>query len=85
MSLPLPALCESQQHQESGTQEEVMSLPRNGLPPPHLLICYSSFDGLAHVKAVMQLAAFIQQHMATQVEHMTFHDPIGIRQADKKL
>ncbi|XP_054464605.1 interleukin-17 receptor D [Anoplopoma fimbria] len=55
------------QHQESGTQEEVMSLPRKRLTPPRLLICYSSYDGPAHVKAVMQLGAFIQQHMATQV------------------
>ncbi|XP_031732418.1 interleukin-17 receptor D [Anarrhichthys ocellatus] len=55
------------QHQESGTQEEVMSLTRKRLTPPRLLICYSSYDGPAHVKAVMQLGAFIQQHMATQV------------------
>ncbi|XP_042348212.1 interleukin-17 receptor D [Plectropomus leopardus] len=55
------------QHQESGTQEEVMSLQRNRQTPPRLLICYSSYDGPAHVKAVMQLGAFIQQHMATQV------------------
>ncbi|XP_044066261.1 interleukin-17 receptor D isoform X2 [Siniperca chuatsi] len=55
------------QHQESGTQEEVMALPRNRLTPPRLLICYSSYDGPAHVKAVMHLGAFIQQHMATQV------------------
>ncbi|XP_071331645.1 interleukin-17 receptor D [Trachinotus anak] len=55
------------QHQESGTQEEVLSLPRSKLTPPRLLICYSSYDGPAHVKAVMQLGAFIQQHMATQV------------------
>ncbi|XP_033484146.1 interleukin-17 receptor D [Epinephelus lanceolatus] len=55
------------QHKESGTQEEVTSLQRNRLTPPRLLICYSSTDGPAHVKAVMQLGAFIQQHMATQV------------------
>ncbi|XP_029292159.1 interleukin-17 receptor D [Cottoperca gobio] len=55
------------QHQESGTLEEVMSLPRNRPTPPRLLICYSSYDGPAHVKAVMRLGAFIQQHMATQV------------------
>lgn len=73
LSLPLPAPCEIQHHQESSTQEEVVSLPRNRLTPPRLLICYSSYDGSAHVKAVMQLGAFIQQHMATQVEDMTFH------------
>ncbi|XP_041802182.1 interleukin-17 receptor D [Chelmon rostratus] len=66
-SLPLSALCEVQHHQESGTQEEAVVLQRNGLTPPRLLICYSSYDGPAHVKAVMQLGAFIQQHMATQV------------------
>ncbi|GAA6223553.1 interleukin-17 receptor D-like [Lates japonicus] len=55
------------QHQESGTQEEVVLLSRSRLTPPRLLICYSSYDGPAHVKAVMQLGAFIQQHMATQV------------------
>ncbi|XP_074498936.1 interleukin-17 receptor D isoform X2 [Sebastes fasciatus] len=54
-------------HQESGAQEEVMSLTSNRLTPPRLLICYSSCDGPAHVKAIMQLGAFIQQHMATQV------------------
>lgn len=63
------------QHQESGTQEETMSLPRNRLTPPRLLICYSSYDGPAHVKAVMQLGAFVQQHMATQVVGLTFHGP----------
>ncbi|XP_064155749.1 interleukin-17 receptor D [Anguilla rostrata] len=35
--------------------------------PPRLLICYSNVDGPAHVRAVMLLAAFIQQHFATQV------------------
>ncbi|KAG7239869.1 hypothetical protein INR49_030603 [Caranx melampygus] len=55
------------QHQESGTQEEVVTLPKTRLTPPRLLFCYSSYDGPAHVKAVMQLGAFIQQHMATQV------------------
>nr|XP_040049801.1 interleukin-17 receptor D [Gasterosteus aculeatus aculeatus] len=56
-----------EQHRESRTPGEVMSLARKRLNPPRLLICYSSFDGPAHVKAVMQLGAFIQQHMATQV------------------
>ncbi|KAM9351221.1 interleukin-17 receptor D [Symphorus nematophorus] len=67
LSSPLPTSCDVQHHQESGTQEEVVLLPRNRLTPPRLLICYSSYDGPAHVKAVMQLGAFIQQHMATQV------------------
>ncbi|XP_078110451.1 interleukin-17 receptor D isoform X5 [Sander vitreus] len=55
------------EHLESGTQEEVMPLSKNRPTPPRLLICYSSRDGPAHVNAVMQLGAFIQQHMATQV------------------
>ncbi|KAM4563232.1 interleukin-17 receptor D [Odontesthes bonariensis] len=55
------------QYEESGTQEEVVSLPEARLTPPHLLMCYSSNDGPTHVKAVMQLGSFIQQHMATQV------------------
>lgn len=73
LSLPLPALCEVQHHQENRTQEEVVALQRNRQTPPRLLICYSSYDGAAHVKAVMQLGAFIQQHMATQVVDGTFH------------
>lgn len=74
LSLPIPA-SDDIRHGESGTPEEVVSLPGNGLTPPRLLICYSSYDGPAHVKAVMQLGAFIQQHMATQVEDVTFHGP----------
>ena len=70
LPLPIPALCE--ENEESGTPEEVVSLPRTRLTPPRLLICYSSYDGPAHVKAVMQLGAFIQQHMATQVVDVTF-------------
>lgn len=38
--------------------------------PPRLLICYSNNDGPAHVKVVLQLAAFLQKHMATQVSHI---------------
>ncbi|XP_058499730.1 interleukin-17 receptor D [Solea solea] len=55
------------QYEDSMCQEEVVSLPRSRLTPPRLLICYSSNDGAAHVKAVMRLGAFIQQHMATKV------------------
>lgn len=77
---PVTSVCEMQpdlffvtrsdiikEHQESQTQEEVVAMPRHRLTPPRLLICYSSYDGPAHVKAVMQLGSFIQQHMATQV------------------
>ena len=55
------------QYEDDKAQEETFSLPRSKLTPPRLLICYSSYDGPAHVKAVMQLGAFIQQHMATKV------------------
>ncbi|XP_047439057.1 interleukin-17 receptor D [Mugil cephalus] len=55
------------QHEESGAPEEVVSLQSNRPTPPRLLICYSGRDGAAHVRVVMQLGAFIQQHMATQV------------------
>lgn len=54
-----------QQQDRRATQEEVTSLTSS--KPPQLLICYSSHDGPAHVRAVTQLAVFIQQHMATQV------------------
>lgn len=56
--------------QEGGATHngEAVALPRGKMTaPPRLLICYSSRDGPAHFKAVMQLGAFIQQHMATQV------------------
>ncbi|XP_041859751.1 interleukin-17 receptor D [Melanotaenia boesemani] len=55
------------QHEQGVTQEEMVSLPGQKLTPPRLLICYSNHDGPSHVKSVMQLGAFIQQHMATQV------------------
>ncbi|CAJ1055405.1 interleukin-17 receptor D [Xyrichtys novacula] len=55
------------QDEERGTQGEVVALPGHRLTPPRLLMCYSSNDGPSHIKAVMQLGAFIQQHMATQV------------------
>lgn len=68
--LPSPAPSDFQHGPESGTTDsgEVVVLPRGKMTaPPRLLICYSSRDGPAHVKAVMQLGAFIQQHLATQV------------------
>lgn len=52
---------------EQQDPEEVVSLPVDRPVPPRLLVCYSSNDGRAHVEAVLQLAAFIQQHMAAQV------------------
>ncbi|XP_041713977.1 interleukin-17 receptor D [Coregonus clupeaformis] len=55
-----------EQHLGKNGNEEHVSLT-SMLTPPRLLICYSSDDGIAHVRAVMQLAVFLQQHMATQV------------------
>ncbi|KAK6303956.1 hypothetical protein J4Q44_G00264100 [Coregonus suidteri] len=55
-----------EQHLGKNGNEEHVSLTST-LTPPRLLICYSSDDGIAHVRAVMQLAVFLQQHMATQV------------------
>ncbi|XP_067228032.1 interleukin-17 receptor D [Chanodichthys erythropterus] len=45
--------------------------------PPSLLICYSSNDGPAHVRVVLQLAAFLQKHMATQV-HLDLWEALSI-------
>ncbi|KAG1960922.1 interleukin-17 receptor D [Pimephales promelas] len=45
--------------------------------PPRLLICYSSNDGPAHVRVVLQLAAFLQKHMATQV-HLDLWEALRI-------
>lgn len=47
--------------------------------PPRLLICYSSSDGPAHVRVVLQLAAFLQKHMATQVSDL------GLNQTEKVI
>ncbi|XP_043982582.1 interleukin-17 receptor D isoform X1 [Gambusia affinis] len=54
-------------YEEKDTLKEAVVLPGNRATPPRLLICYSGYDGAAHVKAVMKLGAFIQQHMATHV------------------
>ncbi|CAL8278841.1 unnamed protein product [Boreogadus saida] len=56
-----------ERHRDKTTQEEVTLLPEGGVTPPRLLICYCGKDGPAHVRAVMQLGAFVQQHMATKV------------------
>ncbi|XP_062872115.1 uncharacterized protein si:ch211-207e14.4 [Trichomycterus rosablanca] len=49
----------------------------NNRRPPRLLICYSSNDGSAHVSVVLQLATFVQKHMATQV-HLDLWDALSI-------
>lgn len=58
-----------QHEEESRVPEEVVTLQKDRLTPPRLLICYSSRDGPAHVKAVNHFGAFVQKHMATQVLH----------------
>lgn len=55
------------EYQETNAKEEIMPWPTTRASPPRLLICYSSSEGSAYVKAVMKLGSFIQQHMATQV------------------
>lgn len=63
----LPDLDIIKEHQETSVQEDVLPWPMTRASPPRLLICYSTSEGPAHVKAVMKLGAFIQHHMATQV------------------
>ncbi|XP_068196369.1 interleukin-17 receptor D isoform X2 [Antennarius striatus] len=65
---PVLTSYEEQLYKASRTMEEVAFLPRDRpLTPPRLLICYSCHDCPAHIRSVMLLGAFIQQHMATQV------------------
>ncbi|XP_056155870.1 interleukin-17 receptor D [Lampris incognitus] len=63
--------------QDESPQEEVVALPISGLIPPRLLICYSRRDGPAHVKAIMQLGAFMRKHMGTQV-YLDLWDSLSI-------
>ncbi|KAM6924937.1 LOW QUALITY PROTEIN: interleukin-17 receptor D [Xenentodon cancila] len=65
------------QRDESETQEVEVSFPGRRPTPPRLLICYSSYDGPRHVKAVLHFAAFVQQHMATQV-FLDLWDSLGV-------
>ncbi|XP_034167614.1 interleukin-17 receptor D isoform X2 [Pangasianodon hypophthalmus] len=46
----------------------------NRTNPPRLLICYSSSDGSAHVRVVLQLATFVQKHMATEGLNQRLHN-----------
>ncbi|XP_036007151.1 interleukin-17 receptor D isoform X2 [Fundulus heteroclitus] len=64
-------------HEENKTQKEVVLWAGDAPTPPRLLICYSGHDGPAHVKAVMQLGAFVQQHMATKV-CLDLWDSLGV-------
>ncbi|XP_066527000.1 interleukin-17 receptor D [Hoplias malabaricus] len=54
----------------------------NSAHPPQLLICYSSADGPVHVRAILQLATFLQKHMATKV-HLDLWDALGIMEEGK--
>ncbi|KAG9337482.1 hypothetical protein JZ751_028673 [Albula glossodonta] len=54
-------------HEDKAVLEEHSLVLLTKPNPPRLLICYSNTDGPAHVRAVMLLAAFMQQHMAIQV------------------
>ncbi|KAI1897197.1 hypothetical protein AGOR_G00080730 [Albula goreensis] len=54
-------------HEDKAVLEEHSLVLLTKPNPPRLLICYSNIDGPAHVRAVMLLAAFMQQHMAIQV------------------
>ena len=69
LSIPVPFSDVIKQHDSKCVlmeqKEDLVLLARPR--PPRLLICYSNVDGPAHIRAVMLLAAFIQQHMATQV------------------
>uniref|UniRef100_A0A3P9I787 Si:ch211-207e14.4 n=1 Tax=Oryzias latipes TaxID=8090 RepID=A0A3P9I787_ORYLA len=70
-----PSLAENQTHhsfQLDGLQEGT-----NYTCEPRLLICYSSRDGPAHVKAVNHFGAFVQKHMATQV-CLDLWDSLGV-------
>lgn len=65
-----------QRHQDSA-HHHTTPLPGHQLAPPRLLIVYSRYDGPAHVKAVLHLGAFVQQHMATQV-CLDLWDSLGV-------
>ncbi|XP_061760881.1 interleukin-17 receptor D-like isoform X2 [Nerophis ophidion] len=62
-----PEIMIKQHEEEAAKKEEIVPLCGNRKNPPTLLICYSRCDGPAHMDAVMKLASFIQQHMATKV------------------
>lgn len=66
-----------EQYYEKKLDEGQCVLLERNTRPPRLLICYSSNDGPAHVKVVLQLAAFLQKHMATQV-HLDLWESLGI-------
>uniref|UniRef100_A0A8C7Y571 Si:ch211-207e14.4 n=1 Tax=Oryzias sinensis TaxID=183150 RepID=A0A8C7Y571_9TELE len=66
-----------QHEEESRVPEEVVTLQKDRLTPPRLLICYSGRDGPAHVKAVNHFGAFVQKHMATQV-CLDLWDSLGV-------
>ncbi|KAM9445389.1 interleukin-17 receptor D isoform 2-T2 [Clarias gariepinus] len=58
------------------TDHKFVPVP-NRTNPPRLLICYSSRDGSAHVRVVLQLATFVQKHMAAEV-HLDLWDALSV-------
>nr|XP_055045095.1 interleukin-17 receptor D [Misgurnus anguillicaudatus] len=66
-----------EQYYDKKLEEAQCVLLDRNTPPPRLLICYSSNDGPAHIKVVLQLAAFLQKHMATEV-HLDLWESLSI-------
>ncbi|XP_051947510.1 interleukin-17 receptor D-like [Xyrauchen texanus] len=66
-----------EQYYEKKMDEGQCVLLDNNTRPPRLLICYSNNDGPAHVRVVLQLAAFLQKHMATEV-HLDLWETLSI-------
>ncbi|KAL7864381.1 hypothetical protein AOLI_G00158010 [Acnodon oligacanthus] len=66
-----------EEYYDKNLEEQQCVVLTNNTRPPELLICYSSNDGPAHVRAVLKLATFLQKHMATQV-HLDLWDALNI-------
>ncbi|XP_688141.4 interleukin-17 receptor D isoform X1 [Danio rerio] len=71
-----PEIAEQYYNKKTESEGQCVLLDKS-MRPPRLLICYSSNDGPAHVRVVLQLAAFLQRHMATQV-HLDLWEALGI-------
>ncbi|XP_027000954.1 interleukin-17 receptor D isoform X3 [Tachysurus fulvidraco] len=64
----------TEEYYDEYTEHQFLPL-ENRTRPPRLLICYSSSDGSAHIRVVLQLATFLQKHMATEV-HLDLWDAL---------
>lgn len=71
-----PEIAKQYYDKKTDSKGQCVLLDRS-MRPPRLLICYSSNDGPAHVRVVLQLAAFLQRHMATQV-HLDLWEALAI-------